>query len=57
MILNFITIDNLYKAMNTLKTLGYSVECMQVAVSKTVGSSYMLKAQNPIFIVTATKVN
>lgn len=57
MILNFITIDNLYKAMNTLKTLGYSVECMQVAVSKTVGSSYMLKAQNPIFIVTATKAN
>lgn len=57
MVLNFITIDNLYKAMKTLKELNYSVECVEVGVSKTVGSSYMLKAQNPIFILAATKVN
>jgi cobalt-precorrin-6B (C15)-methyltransferase len=56
MLLNFITINNLYKAMNTLKELNYLVECIEVGVSKTVGNSYMLKAQNPIFIITATKV-
>ena len=56
MLLNFITINNLYKAMSTLKELNYLVECIEVGVSKTVGNSYMLKAQNPIFIVTATKV-
>lgn len=56
MVLNFITIDNLYKAMDTLKELKYKVQCIQVGVSKTVGNSYMMKAQNPIFIVIATKV-
>lgn len=55
MVLNFITIDNLYKAMNTLKDLNYEVQCMQVAVSKTKGKSSMLFANNPIFIVTAEK--
>jgi cobalt-precorrin-6B (C15)-methyltransferase len=55
MVLNFITIDNLYKAMDTLKSLNYEVECTQLAVSKTKGKSYMLMANNPIFIVTARK--
>jgi cobalt-precorrin-6B (C15)-methyltransferase len=56
MVLNFITIDNLYKAMDTLKSLNYEVECTQLAVSKTKGKSYMLMANNPIFIVTAVKM-
>lgn len=55
MVLNFITIDNLYKAMKTLKELNYEVQCTQVAVSKTKGKSSMLFANNPIFIVTAEK--
>ena len=38
-VLNFITIDNLYKAMSTLKELGYETECVQIAVSKTRESS------------------
>lgn len=55
MVLNFITIDNLYKAMAKLKSLNYNVECTQIAVSKMRKKSYMLMANNPIFIVAAVK--
>lgn len=55
MVLNFITVDNLYKASEKLKALNYEVECIQLAISKTRGKSYMLMANNPIFIVTAVK--
>jgi cobalt-precorrin-6B (C15)-methyltransferase len=53
MVLNFITIDNLYKAINCLRELNYEVECTQLAVSKAKGKGLMLTANNPIFIVTA----
>lgn len=55
MVLNFITIDNLYKSMNTLKSLGFKVECSQISVSKTKGRTSMLFANNPIFILEATR--
>jgi cobalt-precorrin-6B (C15)-methyltransferase len=55
MVLNFITIDNLYRASEELKALNYEVECIQLAISKTKGRSYMLMANNPIFILTAVK--
>lgn len=55
MVLNFITLNNVYKAMEKLKELKCKVECIQVAVSKTRGQSYMLTALNPIFIVRAEK--
>jgi len=55
MVLTFITIDNLYKAMETLKELGFETECIQLGVSKTKGESYMLFANNPIFILTGKK--
>lgn len=54
-VLNFITLDNVYKAINALKELGCDVECSQISVSKTKGKSLMLFANNPIFIVTAIK--
>lgn len=54
-VLNFITLNNLYKAMESLKELKYSVECTQIAVNRTRGQSYMLMANNPIFIVDAKK--
>ncbi|HEY8805636.1 MAG TPA: precorrin-6Y C5,15-methyltransferase (decarboxylating) subunit CbiT [Clostridium sp.] len=54
-VLNFITINNVYKAMETLKELNYEVECVQVQVSKTKGQSYMLIANNPIFVVSGKK--
>ena len=55
MVLNFITIDNLYRALNKLKALGYDTECMQISVSRAKGKSYMFIANNPIFIITALK--
>jgi len=55
-VLNFITINNVYKAMECLKGLDYEVECAQIQVSKTKGQSYMLMANNPIFIVSAKKL-
>lgn len=54
-VLNFITINNVYKAMEALKGLNYEVECVQVQVSKTKGHSYMLMANNPIFVVSGKK--
>ncbi|MCB2290701.1 precorrin-6Y C5,15-methyltransferase (decarboxylating) subunit CbiT [Clostridium sp. CS001] len=54
-VLNFITINNLYKAMEALKSLNYEVECVQLQVSKTKGQSYMLMGNNPIFIVSGKK--
>ncbi|AGK96206.1 precorrin-6Y C5,15-methyltransferase (decarboxylating) subunit CbiT [Clostridium pasteurianum] len=55
MVLNFITIDNVYRAMHTLRNLEYDIDLIQVAVSKGKGKSGMLVAINPIFIVTAVK--
>ena len=54
-VLNFITIDNLYKAMNTLEKLNFEMECCQIAVNKTKGKTYMLFGSNPIFILTGRK--
>jgi precorrin-6Y C5,15-methyltransferase (decarboxylating) CbiT subunit len=54
-VLNFITINNVYKAMETLKILGFEVQCTQVSISKTRGNTYMLMANNPIFIVSGKK--
>lgn len=56
-VLNFITINNLYKAMNTLKELGFKVKCTQVSISKTRGETYMLMGYNPIFIIEGEKKN
>lgn len=55
MVLNFITIDNVYRAMHTLRNLEYDTDLIQVAVSKGKGKSSMLVANNSIFIVTAVK--
>ncbi len=54
-VLNFITINNLYLAMETLKKLGFKTECIQIGVSKTRGNSYMLVAGNPIFIISGSR--
>lgn len=55
MVLNFITLNNVHTAMETLKSLGYKIQCTQVSISKTRGQSYMLIALNPIFIVCGKK--
>ncbi len=53
MVLNFITIDNVYKAINILEELKYTTELIQLSISRAKGKSHMLIALNPIFIITA----
>lgn len=56
MVLNFITIDNVYKAIHVLEDLKYETELVQISISKSKGKSHMLLALNPIFIITARRV-
>ncbi|AEB76977.1 precorrin-6Y C5,15-methyltransferase (decarboxylating) subunit CbiT [Clostridium botulinum] len=55
MVLNFITINNLYKALETLKKMDYKPEFIEVSISRSFKNTYMLKANNPIFIVWGEK--
>ena len=50
-VMNFITIDNAYKAIEVMKKLNYIVDISQVNISKNRGQSYMMIANNPIYIV------
>ena len=50
-VMNFITIDNAYKAIEAVKKLNYLVDISQVNISKNRGESYMMIANNPIYIV------
>lgn len=54
-VLNFITIDNFYKAMKILADTGFSVDCSMVSVSKVKGKSNMIFSNNTIFIVDGYK--
>lgn len=56
-VLNFITVANLYKALETLNQCGYEVEVSQVTVAKGRGKSCMLMANNPIFIICGKKTS
>lgn len=53
MVLNFITLKNVYKAMEKLKELGYKVDITMVNINKSRGESAMMMANNPIFIIEA----
>ncbi|QXE18302.1 precorrin-6Y C5,15-methyltransferase (decarboxylating) subunit CbiT [Clostridium sp. 001] len=55
MVLNFITLNNLYKTLDTLKSMNYEVECIQVSINKTRANSYMMTSNNSIFIVSAIR--
>ncbi|OOB76593.1 SAM-dependent methyltransferase [Clostridium haemolyticum] len=55
MVLNFITINNLYKALETLKKIDYNPEFIEVSISRSFNNTYMLKGNNPIFIVWGEK--
>lgn len=56
MVLNFITLNNLYKAMNTLKNLNYDIECIQVSINKVRRKSYMMTSNNSVFILSGKKM-
>lgn len=55
MVLNFITIDNVYKAIKALEALNYETDLVQLSISKAKGRSHMLIALNPIFIISARR--
>jgi cobalt-precorrin-6B (C15)-methyltransferase len=55
MVLNFITIDNVSAAINILEDLKYTIELIQLSISRAKGKSHMLIALNPIFIITARR--
>lgn len=50
-VMNFITLDNAYKAMELLKELNFRVNVSLVNISKNREGSYMMMANNPIYIV------
>ena len=50
-VINFITLDNAYKAIEVMKKLNYIIDISQVNISKNRGKTYMMIANNPIYIV------
>ena len=50
-VMNFITLDNAYKAIEVMKKLNYIIDISQVNISKNRGKSYMMIANNTIYIV------
>ena len=50
-VMNFITLDNAYKAIEVMKKLNYIIDISQVNISTNRGKSYMMIANNPIYIV------
>lgn len=55
LVMNFITLNNAYKAIEKVKDLKYNVEITNVNISKNKGNSYMMIANNPIYIVECSK--
>lgn len=54
-VLNFITLDNAYKAIEILKELNYTVDISLLNVSKNRGNTLMMIALNPIYIIQCLK--
>ncbi|MDQ0150385.1 precorrin-6Y C5,15-methyltransferase (decarboxylating) subunit CbiT [Eubacterium multiforme] len=54
-VMNFITLKNVYEAILVIENLGYKVDVSMLQVSKSKGKSLMLIANNPIFIVECRK--
>lgn len=55
LVMNFITLKNVYEAINIVEKLGYKIDVTMLQVSKTRGKILMLIANNPIFIVECRK--
>ncbi|WP_315079046.1 precorrin-6Y C5,15-methyltransferase (decarboxylating) subunit CbiT [uncultured Clostridium sp.] len=50
-VMNFITLDNAYKAIETMKELNYKVEISMANISKNKGDTLMMISLNPIYII------
>lgn len=55
LVLNFVTIENLYRAIEVIRDLEMDFNCTQVAITNTRGKSLMLSSNNPIFIIDTEK--
>lgn len=55
-VMNFITLDNAYKAIEIMRTMDYKMDISLVSVSKNRGKSLMMTALNPIYIVQCVKI-
>ncbi|SJU45807.1 cobalt-precorrin-6Y C(15)-methyltransferase [Clostridioides difficile] len=49
--MNFITLDNAYKAIEAMKKLNYKVDVSMVNISKNRGDTLMMISLNPIYII------
>lgn len=50
-VMNFITLDNAYRAVTVIKNLGYKFEILLVNISKNRENTLMMIANNPIYII------
>ena len=51
LVMNFITLDNAYKAIEKMKELKYVTDISMVTISKNRENSYMMIGNNPIYII------
>lgn len=56
-VMNFITLDNAYKAIEILKKSQYKVDISLINVSKNRENTLMMIALNPIYIIQCSKAN
>lgn len=54
-VMNFITLDNAYKAIEKVRGMDYKMDISLVSVSKNRGKSLMMISLNPIYIVQCIK--
>ncbi|MGG7058950.1 precorrin-6Y C5,15-methyltransferase (decarboxylating) subunit CbiT [Clostridium tertium] len=55
LVMNFITLNNAYKGIEKVKSLKYKTEILSVNISKSKENSYMMIANNPIYIISCYK--
>ena len=55
MVMNFITLDNTYKAVEKLKSMNYDFDISLANISKNRKNTFMMMALNPIYILKCTK--
>ncbi len=57
LVMNFITLDNTYKAVEILKSMNYDFDISLVNISKNRKNTFMMMALNPIYIIKSVKCN
>ena len=53
--MNFITLDNAYRAIEVMNKLDYSVDISLINISKNRRNTSMMMALNPIYIIQCIK--